>query len=441
MIRTMLALSFRNAPGSRAPLILPVIAFAAVTTLIIAIIGGAQSFWTWTDEIADMYKLLAVIALSLLLIPLIALGGAAARLSARRRDDRLSTLRLLGATSGAVGAVTVIESAVLAGAGALVGVVLSFGVQPLIGLIPFRGEALGLQAVLLPWWGYLAVLLSIMLVAVISSVLGLRGVIISPLGVRTRQEAPKLSWVRALIAVVAVVIAFTALSAMGSIAPGMMVMGVILAVSFGGTLAVLNLAGPFVLAKLAKRQAARANTPMRLISARRITEDPKAAWRQVSGVAMTSFMAVFAGTGVAVLADVSASETDPISAFLIADIRTGVLITVIGSFVMVACAAAVTQAADILDRRDLARSLVMLGMPVETLDASRTRSVMSPLRIVSIGSAVIAAILLFPLVGIAMIASPLTLVTVAAVLAAGTLLVWGALRATTPLQRQVAAAA
>ena len=47
-----------------------------------------------------IYQALAVIALVLLVVPLVSLGGAAARLSARRRDDRLATLRLLGATPG-----------------------------------------------------------------------------------------------------------------------------------------------------------------------------------------------------------------------------------------------------------------------------------------------------------------------------------------------------
>ena len=51
-----------------------------------------------------------------LLVMCVSLGGAAARLSARRRDDRLATLRLLGATPAAVSALAVIESAVLAAA-------------------------------------------------------------------------------------------------------------------------------------------------------------------------------------------------------------------------------------------------------------------------------------------------------------------------------------
>ena len=48
-----------------------------------------------------------------------ALGGSAARLSARRRDDRLASLRLLGATPRLVRTLTVVESTVLAAVGAI----------------------------------------------------------------------------------------------------------------------------------------------------------------------------------------------------------------------------------------------------------------------------------------------------------------------------------
>ena len=112
-------------PGSAglAASVLPITAFGIVTALLLTVLGGAQTFWTWTDDGGVLYQALAVIALALLVVPLVSLGGAAARLSARRRDDRLATLRLLGATPAVVSALAVIESAVLAAVGAVAGVV------------------------------------------------------------------------------------------------------------------------------------------------------------------------------------------------------------------------------------------------------------------------------------------------------------------------------
>jgi hypothetical protein len=60
------------------------------------------------------------------------------------------------------------------------------------------------------------------------------------------------------------------------------------------------------------------------------------------------------------------------------------------------------------------------------------RAVLSPLRIVTVGSAVVAAALIFPLAGLALIVAPLSLLTIAGCLAAGILVVRLSLLATRP---------
>lgn len=418
---------------------LPVAAFAIVTALLLSVLGGAQSFWTWTDEWAVTYQALAVIALVLLVVPLASLGGAAARLSARRRDDRLATLRLLGATPATVSALAVIESAALAAAGAIAGIVLYAALVPALALIPFRGEALGVEGVLLGWIPLVAVLVGVVLLAVVSAVLGLRLVVISPLGVRTRQDAPRLHWLRAVVAVVVVALGAGLMAVLQVATSAIMILGM-LALAFGGALAVQNLVGPWVIRLVAQAQARSARTPAKLLAARTVLESPKAAWRQVSGIAMTSFMAVFAGSGLAVLSTLGQTP-DPESLVLFDDMRTGILITVIGSFLMVACSVGVNQASAILDRRDLYEALGRLGMPLSTVDAARRRSVMSPLRITAIGSALTAAVVMLPLTGVTLIVAPLSLAVIAAVLAAGIGVVWLGLLATRPLLVRAVAAA
>lgn len=417
---------------------LPVAAFTIVTALLLTVLGGAQTFWTWTDEWAVTYQALAVIALVLLVVPLASLGGAAARLSARRRDDRLATLRLLGATPATVSALAVIESAVLAAIGAVVGVALYVALVPALALIPFRGEALGVEGVLLGWIPLLAVPFGVVLLAVVSAVLGLRLVVISPLGVRTRQDAPKLHWLRAAVALVVVALG-AGLMAVLQVAVSAIMILAMLALAFGGALAVQNLVGPWVIRLVAQAQARSAKTPAKLLAARTVLESPKAAWRQVSGVAMTSFMAVFAGSGIAVVNSLGEGVPDRESELLLTDIRTGILITVIGSFLMVACSVGVNQAAAILDRRDLHEALGKLGMPVSVAEAARRRSVMSPLRVTAIGSAITAAVVMLPLTGITLIVAPVSLLVIAVVLAAGIGMVWLGLLATRPLLVRVAA--
>ncbi|MFK3679304.1 permease [Microbacterium sp. NPDC090218] len=432
MNRNVLALLLRPAPGQNSVLALPVVAFGIVTTLVLTVVGGAQSFWGWTDEYAPLYQALAAIALVLLVVPLMSLGGAAARLSARRRDERLSTLRLLGVSPAGVTVATVAESALVAAVGALAGVLGHLAISPFIGLIPFRGEPLGFGAVVLGPVQIAVVFAGVLLLASASAVIGLRRVVISPLGVRTRITVSSVHWIRALIAGGAIAIAFVLIKVFPSIG-GLVTTIVVIAALFGAALAVLNVVGPWVLKVAASRQLRRAELPERLLAARIVLDSPKAAWRQVGGIAMASFMAVFAGTGVALMNVMTGPDASATDFALARDIRTGLIITLIGSFLMVAASVGVNQASDVLDQRELHRSLHHLGMPLETVDRARRRAIMSPLLVTAIGSAVVAAILVFPLVGIALITAPLSLLTIAAVVSVGIGVVWASTWATRPL--------
>lgn len=439
---SILWLLSRPSPGSKAAMALPAIAFALVTALLLTVLAGGLSFFTNAppDEEIDTtgtYQMLAGFAVSLMILPLLTLGGSAARLSARRRDERLSTLRLLGGTPALVAALTVVESTLIALVGVVAGILLYAAALPAVALITFRGEPLGLTNLWLPAGVLLTAVAALVLLAAISAAVGLRQVVVSPLGVRTRQQPPTVRWQRLALGAGAAVVLYVAmanLTASGSAA----LMIVILCACLAGGLAVLNLIGPFVLKRLANSGLRRAQTPARLLAARTILESPKAAWRQVSSLSMTSFIAVVVGVGLAMV--VTAGEgNDPTEAMLYADMRTGVLITVVVSFLLVACSAGVNQAAAIVDRRELYVSLDRLGMPRRVMDAARKRAVMSPVRIVTVGSAVLAAVLLFPLTGLALIIAPLSLLLIAGILAFGIALVWLGLAASKPVLDSVLA--
>ena len=185
------------------------------------------------------------------------------------------------------------------------------------------------------------------------------------------------------------------------------IMIVVLCVSFAGGLALLNLMGPFVLKWMAGRGLRKATTPVRLLAARTILESAKAAWRQVSSLSMTSFIAVVAGTALAILNSAGEAQNTADETLFI-DMRTGVLITVVASFLLVASSAGLNHAAAILDRRELYVSLDRLGMPRSVVDAAGKRAVLWPVQIITVGAAVMAGVLLFPLTGMAMIFAPLS---------------------------------
>ncbi|MHA7985114.1 permease [Rathayibacter sp. CAU 1779] len=419
-------------------LLLPIVAFSIATALLLMTLAGAMSFFRWHDEMGFTYQVLAIFASALLLVPLASLGGAAARLSARRRDDRLATLRLLGATTAFVARLTVLESIVLAVVGAVGGTVLYLVLTPLVGLIPFRGQPIGALALLLNPLIVLAVIAGVGLLAGISAAIGLRGVIVSPLGVRTRQAAPRPRWIRIVIGVV-VIAAVVFCVANPSLLGGVLTVILVLAAAFVAANAVLGLVGPFVIRKFAQSGLHHATTAQRLIAARSVLESPKAAWRQVAGVSMTCFIAVFAGTALAMVDAVGGERMPRDQSVLMGDIRTGVFITLAISFLMVACSVGVSQASAILDRRDLYVSLDRLGMPLKTMNAARVRAVLSPLRIVTIGSAVVAVIVVLPLAGIALVLAPVSLLIIAVSIAGGILVVWLGLLATRPVLTRVLA--
>ena len=428
----------RPSAQSSAVLALPAIAFAVTTALVLIVLGGGLMFSRWTTEDnpdATVYQTLSVLALVLLLVPLASLGGAAARLSARRRDDRLATLRLLGATPATVTQMTVLESTAIAVVGSVAGIVLYLIAMPLVGLIPFGGAAIGAGALWVGFGTLAFVVAAVAALAAISAAIGLRQVTISPLGVRTRQTAPRMHWMRVVLGAVAILGAYILLGSMSEIADAAITIAV-LGTGIGMGIAVLNLIGPWALGIAARLSLRRAKTAAALIAARGILESPKAAWRQVSGVAMTSFVAVVAGTGIAFVNTLTGDYEED-TMLLLADVRTGIIITVAASFLMVACSVGVNQAATILDRRDLYVSLDRLGMPREVIESSRSRAIMGPLRFVSFGSALVGAVLVLPLVGITFIVAPTSLMVIAGCLVGGVLLVWLSLKATSPVLTRV----
>mgnify|MGYP003396987679 CR=1 FL=1 len=420
-------------------ILLPAVAFAVVTALLGATLGGARAFWTWTIADAMLYQFLAIIALVLLAVPLFTLGGAAARLSARRRDARLASLRLLGATSGMVVALAVIEATVIALAGAIVGALGGLASGPLIGLIHFNGAPLGTAAHLpLLWAGILVI--AVTLLAAISALAGMGRVIVTPLGVARRESAGRARGVVAIVGV-ALLIGATYVSStfMGAAATvGFAIVVVVIGGGIAVSMLVLGLVGSWLLGVIARRQVRSASTPAHLLAARAVLESPQAAWRQVGGVALIVFVGVIAGTGASIA---GLAAADPSAALLASDISTGVLITIVGAFLTVACTVGVQQAAQILDARERYQSLHRAGMDVATMDAARRRAVAMPLLVAVVGSAAAAGAVAIPLVGITLVTQPMTLVVLAVTIAAGVTLTIAGLLTTRPLLRRVAVAA
>ena len=89
----ILSMTLRASAADHSTWRLPVVAFAVIATIILDVTGGAVMMWHLPGDNSGFYKLTSTIAVILLVLPLMTLAASAARLSARRRDDRLSSLR------------------------------------------------------------------------------------------------------------------------------------------------------------------------------------------------------------------------------------------------------------------------------------------------------------------------------------------------------------
>ncbi len=441
----------RGARGGATLDLLAVAAFTVSAWLTMTVVGGTWMFvQRWQHPSADIvariampersvgsflesYVVLASIACALLVLPVLTLGAAAARLGARGRARRLASLRLVGMTGGEVVLMSVVETLVQALIGTALGVALWLLTLPLWQVVSFHGAPIPPTEMLLPWWLGLAVVAVLLGLAALSTVLGLQQVRISPLGVAMQQTPRRLrAWRVAFF--IAAIVAFGLFSKVFSTRIGLVNLQ-IYAVMAGMILLVVgavNLVGPWVLQLLA-RPGVRTGNVARLVAMRRIVDDPRAAWRNVSAVALLGMIAAFVAM---IPTDRDFLGDDPSRLILAADMRTGVIITLAIGLLIGATSTLVNQAALVVDRGDEAVALDRAGYPRSLFARIRRHHVLAPLLITlttSIGVGLLLAtpfMTFFRLQGSGVV---LVLVTVVA----GLLLTVGAAEACRPLQRAV----
>ena len=371
---------------------LAVLAFAITSWLALTVAGGTSMFISRAENppqpfieahqasempnsataMAQMYPALAAIACAILVIPILTLGGAAARLGASGRARRLAALRLIGMTGGEVILMSVIETLVLAAIGVVVGAVLWLVSLPAWSAIAFLGEAIHPAEMLMPAWVAASVVAVILLLAALSTVIGLQRVRISPLGVARRETTAALKWWRLAAFVVAGAVFYIVargFELMTAALVGFLVMGGFIALLVLG----INLVGPLVI-QLVARPFARTKSPSRLLAMRRLISDPKGAWRNVSAVALLGVVAAFT---LAMPQDMA--DAEPLLALQFGDVRTGAMITLAIGLVLAAASTLINQASATVDRAEQTIALTRMGTPRSVFARARVSQVMLPL--------------------------------------------------------------
>jgi hypothetical protein len=238
-----------------------------------------------------MDLVLSVIALALL-FPVLMFTGSATRLSAARREQRFAAMRLAGGTPRQIALIACVESFVAALAGTVAGFGLFFLLRTPLASIPFTGAPFFPSDLSLSLANVLLVGLGVPVLAAMVALLALRRVNISPLGV-TRRVTPRApGWWRVfpLLAGIAELGWFVANGRPHStnaqtqaFVPG-----------FALVMIGLVLIGPWLTMVGARIAARRTSWPAALIAARRLGDNPKAAFRAVSGLTLALFITTVA---------------------------------------------------------------------------------------------------------------------------------------------------
>jgi len=224
-----------------------------------------------------------------LLLPMLILIATASRLSAARREERFAAMRLVGATPHQISVVSAVEAVVAAIAGVAVGFALFFVFRPLLYHVPFTGAPLAQGDLSLRGIDVVLVVIGVPVAVVVSARLALRRVQISPLGVNRRASSrpPRIVRIIPLLAGIAVLAYFDSAGKPGSNG------GQLLEVLVGFVLLIVGLvlAGPWFTTAGSRFMVKRASRPATLIAGRRLLDNPKAAFRFISGLVIALFVA------------------------------------------------------------------------------------------------------------------------------------------------------
>lgn len=231
-----------------------------------------------------------------ILFPLLILVNTATRLAAARREERYAAMRLIGATPNQVNVIASVDAVVGSLLGTIFGSLIFLVIRPAIADISVSGVSFFPNYVTPTVWGYVGMLIGVPIIAAIASLISLRRVQISPLSVIRKTSSSKPSILR-LVPLLIGIILFTFgglhVTLNGtSKGPLLMLLSGFLLIMIG-----IVSSGSWLTKQLAGVFGTFAQRPSTLLSARRLSDNPKGAFRAVSGVVL----AVFVGSVISLL--------------------------------------------------------------------------------------------------------------------------------------------
>jgi hypothetical protein len=255
------------------------------------------------NSVRSLYQYGFGLAAIALLFPVLVLIGLATRLAAARREERFAALRLVGATPWQTSVIASVDALVGAVLGTLAGVGGFLLLQPVLAGVSITGSRYFPDLVTPTATGYVAVLVGVPVAAAAAALWSLRRVRLSPLGV-TRQETPPAPRAWRVLPLLVGLALFTVPLIAGRNGDSLPLVFLSLTLIMIG----LVVGGSWLTMQAARLVAKLTRGPSGLLAAQRLADNPKAAFRSVSGLVL----AVFIGTAIAgIVPAVNASQRKP----------------------------------------------------------------------------------------------------------------------------------
>jgi hypothetical protein len=244
--------------------------------------GGPDTLGTMGLQV-----LLAILAL-VLLFPVLVFIGTATRLSAARREQRFASMRLAGATLRQVAVISGVEAIVASLIGTAIGFSVFFLIEPVLIHVPFAGQPLETGDLSIGLIDVLIVAIGVPAASAMVSRIALRRVRISPLGV-TRRATPTPPRFWRVIPFIAGVAELAYFAAAGHPASAN---SQIQASLLGFFLIMIGqvLAGPWLTMAGSKIMAKRTSHVAPMLAGRRLSDNPRGAYRAISGLILAVFV-------------------------------------------------------------------------------------------------------------------------------------------------------
>jgi hypothetical protein len=247
--------------------------------------GAGQQVFTPFFKDAFYVGMLAV------LLPMLVLISTATRLAADRREERFAALRLVGGTPADIRLIATVEAVPSSFAGAVLGTGIFLLARPLLAGSAFFGTPYFESDVTPTLAGYLAILVGVPAAAAVAALVSLRRVQISPLGVSRRATPkPPTAW-RLIMLVIGLALYVYGLSRTTHNSIGRTTYPGILITMIG-----LVIAGPWLTAQAAALFGRTARGSSGLLASRRLADNPRRAFRSVTGLVLAVFLGTMIGT-------------------------------------------------------------------------------------------------------------------------------------------------